>query len=295
MSILFAPAPDEAGVTLSGAKWYFYATGSLTPATTYTDSAKATPHTNPVVADSAGRFAAIYLDENVTYRAILKKSDGTAVKDIDPVNPDIADALSLDADDITGALGFTPADETVQINVGTLFTGGGALTDDVTVDLADFTAAGVIGATAAGAPARLTSSQGRNALGATTVGDAVFTAASAQVARATLSGNSKDRWGEIAVAMTGTSITTTTTFGETLSIVRNSTGNFTVTLPSAAASTNAIAVKGTASAASNNGFILAESETVPRTTSTVTVVINNNSNTKSDVNFFSVEVRWRVA
>src|SRR5690242_2643779 len=85
---LFVPpvvrATDANNRALSGAKWYFYTTGTTTPAAVYTTSALTTPHANPVVADSSGMFADIYLDPSVTYRAILKTSSGTVIKDTDP-------------------------------------------------------------------------------------------------------------------------------------------------------------------------------------------------------------------
>lgn len=87
---LFQPSVHRAtgtsGSSLSGATWTFYITGTSTPATVYADSGLATPLSNPVVADSGGKFANIYLDDEVTYRAVLKDSGGTTIKDIDPFN-----------------------------------------------------------------------------------------------------------------------------------------------------------------------------------------------------------------
>src|SRR3546814_11697194 len=59
------------GVPLAGAKLYFYQTGSETAITTYQDSAEATPHANPVVADASGIFAPIYVS-NLTFKTVLK-------------------------------------------------------------------------------------------------------------------------------------------------------------------------------------------------------------------------------
>jgi hypothetical protein len=77
-------AEDANGNPLSGAKLYFYATGGLTPAAVYTTSGLSVAHATPVVADSGGMFAPIYLDPSITYRCILKTSGGTTVQDIDP-------------------------------------------------------------------------------------------------------------------------------------------------------------------------------------------------------------------
>lgn len=46
---------DNNGVLLIGGKIYSYAAGTTTPLVTYTNSSGATPHTNPIVLDSAGR------------------------------------------------------------------------------------------------------------------------------------------------------------------------------------------------------------------------------------------------
>lgn len=57
---------------LPGAKLYFYESGSSTPKAVYQDKFGITPHTNPVVADSSGSFAPIFLDG--LYRVTLTDS-----------------------------------------------------------------------------------------------------------------------------------------------------------------------------------------------------------------------------
>jgi hypothetical protein len=69
-----------------GAKYFFYVSGTTTPATVYTSGARTTAAANPVVADSGGLFAPIFLDPAVTYRAILKDSSGSVIQDIDPIS-----------------------------------------------------------------------------------------------------------------------------------------------------------------------------------------------------------------
>ena len=76
---------DSAGQPVAGAKANFYLTTTTTRTDTYTDSALATPHDNPVVADANGKFAAIYLDPTVTYRCILTDADDVQIDDVDPV------------------------------------------------------------------------------------------------------------------------------------------------------------------------------------------------------------------
>lgn len=80
-----ADAFDVNGDPLSGAKLYFYASGTTTPQTTYSDSALSVANANPVVADSAGRFGDIYLSPAVAYKAVMKTSGDSTVWTTDPV------------------------------------------------------------------------------------------------------------------------------------------------------------------------------------------------------------------
>jgi hypothetical protein len=92
MGSLFIPPfqqeSDANGSPLSGAKQYFYVTGTSTPATVYSTADLSVELANPVVADSAGRFPPIYLDGGVTYRVVLTTSSGVPIgNDIDPYSP----------------------------------------------------------------------------------------------------------------------------------------------------------------------------------------------------------------
>lgn len=81
-----ARATDSNGDNLSGAKLYFYATGTSTPQNVYSDSDLSTSLGAVVTADGGGKFVGIYLDPVLTYRAALKTSDGaTTIYDLDPV------------------------------------------------------------------------------------------------------------------------------------------------------------------------------------------------------------------
>ena len=63
------------GAVLSGGKLYIYNAGTTTPATTYTSSSGATPNTNPIILDSAGRIAnQIWLPASGTFKFVLKTS-----------------------------------------------------------------------------------------------------------------------------------------------------------------------------------------------------------------------------
>jgi hypothetical protein len=78
-------AVDANGAPLSGALLYFFETGSSTPLTVYQDSGLGTPHAIPVVADTAGMFAPIYVNV-AQYKVVLKTSAGVTVQTVDPVS-----------------------------------------------------------------------------------------------------------------------------------------------------------------------------------------------------------------
>lgn len=74
---------------VAGAKVGFFLTTTSTPTNSYQDSGLTTPHTNPVVADSAGRLPAIYLDPSIQYRITFTDDDGIEIYPaIDPANDD---------------------------------------------------------------------------------------------------------------------------------------------------------------------------------------------------------------
>ena len=81
----FVTALNLSGLPIAGATLTFYATGTSTLATAYADNALSTPLANPLAADASGRFAAIYLNPVLTYRAVLKDASGAVIRDTDPV------------------------------------------------------------------------------------------------------------------------------------------------------------------------------------------------------------------
>lgn len=90
-------ATDADGLNLSGAKWFFYQTGTTTPQSVYTTSALSVAHASPVVADAGGKFAPIYFNAALAYRGVLKTADeATTIYDIDPINTDIISQLAAD-------------------------------------------------------------------------------------------------------------------------------------------------------------------------------------------------------
>ena len=92
---------DNNGAPLSGGKIYTYVAGTTTPKTTYTSSAGSTPHTNPIILDSAGRVPGgeIWLTNLTTYKFVIKTSTEVLIGTYDNI------FTFLDASQIT----YTPA------------------------------------------------------------------------------------------------------------------------------------------------------------------------------------------
>jgi len=91
---------NSTGTPYASAEANFYLTGTTTRTDSYTDSARAVAHANPVVADSAGQFAPIYLDPAITYRVIITEaSAGATLDDTDPYGTPLtsSDILVVDA------------------------------------------------------------------------------------------------------------------------------------------------------------------------------------------------------
>lgn len=82
-----ARASDSNINPYSGALLDAFLTGTTTRTPVYTTSALTVEHTNPVVADSAGLWPAIYLDPSVSYRFRARTSAGVNISgmDFDPV------------------------------------------------------------------------------------------------------------------------------------------------------------------------------------------------------------------
>lgn len=85
---------DASGDPIAGAQLEFYDAGTTTPVTAYSDAALTTQHAFPIVADSAGVFAAIYLPNGV-YKAIVKDADGAQVAQADNLTISVAGAENV--------------------------------------------------------------------------------------------------------------------------------------------------------------------------------------------------------
>ena len=150
---------DPNGVPIIGGQAFFYLTGTTTLSNVYSDNALATPLSNPVVANSAGRFANIYLDPAVTYRLIIKDASNNTIRDIDPLNPagNIGTAALTD--------GAVTDDKLATDAVTTAKIADGNVTNAKLADMAASTVKGRVGST--GAPQDLTSAQLRTVVGLT--------------------------------------------------------------------------------------------------------------------------------
>lgn len=74
--ILFTP--PRLGITVAGSlKLFAYEPGSTTKRNTYTTSALSVANSNPLVADSAGLFAAVYMDPSLGYKFVLAPANDT--------------------------------------------------------------------------------------------------------------------------------------------------------------------------------------------------------------------------
>lgn len=101
-------ALDANANPMSGARWFFYASGTTTPQSVYTTAALNVAHANPVVADAGGKFAPIYFNASLSYRGVLKSAnEATTIYDIDPINSGVLSALA--GDDGATLVNFTPS------------------------------------------------------------------------------------------------------------------------------------------------------------------------------------------
>ena len=75
---------DSTGAPYAGGSLAFYASGTSTPLSTYSDSALSVANTNPVVLDSAGRAGSIFL-QNLAYKVVLSDVNANVIWTYDPV------------------------------------------------------------------------------------------------------------------------------------------------------------------------------------------------------------------
>lgn len=78
---------DPSGIPIVGAQLFFYATGTATFQQTFNDVALTIPNSNPVIADSAGRFGNVFMVPSPAYRVVLQDALGGIIWDMDPCGP----------------------------------------------------------------------------------------------------------------------------------------------------------------------------------------------------------------
>jgi hypothetical protein len=78
---------DNNGQPLSGGKIYTYVAGTTTPLATYTSAAAGTPHSNPIILDSAGRVPGgeIWLTDGLVYKFVIETSTGALIGTYDNI------------------------------------------------------------------------------------------------------------------------------------------------------------------------------------------------------------------
>jgi len=113
-ALLLAPALSQQGLFMGACKLAFYLTGTTTLATVY--DAGGHPISQAangagvvgVAADGFGRFPSIYLDDAVTYRAILRTAAGVQIgAEIDPLVPSGKTTAKLARSTGAGLVGFS--------------------------------------------------------------------------------------------------------------------------------------------------------------------------------------------
>ena len=95
-------ALSSTGASISGAKLNFYVTGTSTRLNTYSDNARTSANANPVVADSSGRFADIFLKPQA-YKVVFTDADDVTLVTQDPVEGRASPF------DYTGSATFNPS------------------------------------------------------------------------------------------------------------------------------------------------------------------------------------------
>jgi len=109
---------DNNGVPLAGGLIYTYAAGTTTNQATYTSNNGATPHSNPIVLDAAGRVPGgeIWLSAGLSYKFLTKTSVGVQIASYDNVGSAASGSATIANFTGTGSqtnfsLAFSPINE----------------------------------------------------------------------------------------------------------------------------------------------------------------------------------------
>lgn len=123
MSNLFDPlfqALDDNGDPVSGAKLNFYQTGTSTRKNTYSESTLTTPNANPVVADSEGRFGAIYLLSDGAYKVVYTDAEGNIIETLDPVDARVATTTAATLAGTASTTGLSASSGVLSLAINSL-------------------------------------------------------------------------------------------------------------------------------------------------------------------------------
>ena len=102
----------------SGAKLFFYATGTSTLATTFSDSAGSTPNANPVIAGANGVFPSIFLSG--IFKVRLTDKNDVQKWEADPVSSQSLGIVFEGLSEVTEGISIAPANYPVNSGVNTL-------------------------------------------------------------------------------------------------------------------------------------------------------------------------------
>lgn len=92
---------DANGNPVSGAKIYTYVAGTTTLVATYTDVALMVANTNPIIADSAGRYIA-FLSPGASYKYVVQFADGSSLRTQDNISATPATSTNIDISGVAG-------------------------------------------------------------------------------------------------------------------------------------------------------------------------------------------------
>jgi hypothetical protein len=106
VEFLLSGVHNQSGVPFSAGKVYSFEAGTTTSKDLYTDAAKTTPATNPVILDSYGR-AIVYADGD--YKFIVKDSDGNTIFTVDNFQNQLELAAHKETHEEAGTDEVTPA------------------------------------------------------------------------------------------------------------------------------------------------------------------------------------------
>lgn len=117
---------DNNGVPLAGGKIHTYSAGTTTPLASYTDNTGATPHSNPIILNSAGRVSSgeIWLSKGTPYKFAVYTSLDVLIGTYDNISG------------INDPTGVTPAIYNATANgIDTTFTMASAPTNENTTSI----------------------------------------------------------------------------------------------------------------------------------------------------------------